>query len=301
MLAEHDSWVSRYVSMAKNRPALDREEELRLARRWKNEGDRAARDVLARTLVQTVVAIAFKYRRYGTELSELIAEGNVGLLHAISKFDPERGNRLVTYAAHWIRAYVLECVLRSWSVVGGGSGALRTKVFFKLRRERARIANLVGDAEEAERLLAERMETSPERVRRMLQQVELRDMSLDASPQGDTTTRFIDAIASDERNQEELAVSAETTRDAREKVEHALGMLDARERFIVEKHLMADREEELSLAEVGRLLGVSRERARQLEARARRKLRLHVKRLETARAPQPRSFGLGPRTGARAA
>src|SRR5262245_31681415 len=100
MLAQHDSWVTRYVSMAKNRPALDREEELRLARRWRNEGDRAARDVLARAHVHTVVAIAFKYRRYGIELSELIAEGNVGLLHALSKFEPERGNRLVTYAAH---------------------------------------------------------------------------------------------------------------------------------------------------------------------------------------------------------
>lgn len=303
MLALHDSWVTRYVSMAKNRPALEREEELRLARRWKDDGDRAARDLLARAHVHTVVAIAFKYRRYGIELSELIAEGNIGLLHAISKFEPERGNRLVTYATHWIRAYILECVLRSWSIVGGGYGALRTKVFFKLRRERARIANLVDNAEEAERLLAERMETSPERVRRMLQQVELRDTSLDGSFPGDPTSRLIDAVPSDEQSQEELVLGAEATRQARSTIQSALGSLDERERFVLERHLMADPEEELSLAEIGRRLGVSRERARQLEARARRKVRLHVKRLETgrARAPQSRSIGFGSRPGARAA
>ena len=299
----HDSWVTTYISMAKNRPALDREEELRLARRWKYDGDRAARDMLARALVQTVVAIAFKYRRYGIELSELIAEGNVGLLHAISKFEPERGNRLVTYASHWIRAYILECVLRSWSIVGGGAGALRTKVFFKLRRERARIANFVDDAAEAERLLADRMETSPERVRRMLQQVELRDTSLDGSPPGDPTSRLIDALASDEQSQEDFVLGAEAANNARATVQRALGLLDARERFVLERHLMADPEEELSLAEIGRLLGVSRERARQIEARARRKVRLHVKRFEAplTRARETRNIGFDSRPGARAA
>jgi RNA polymerase sigma-32 factor len=286
MLVENDPTLTRYKALVSNLPALERDEELALARRFRDAGDPIARDRLARSQLRTVVSIALRYRRYGLELSELIAEGNVGLVHALSKFDPERGNRLVTYASHWIRAYILESVLKSWSIVGGGSGALRTKLFFKLRRERARVANLVGEGEEAERLLAQRLDIEPEKLRVLLQQLEIRDLRLDASAgDGDSTARVVDTLPSLDRNQEELALRSEAAETARDAVGNALEALDERERFIVEQRFMADPEDQLSLAEIGRSLGFSRERARQLEARARRKLRARIVHLERGFAP----------------
>jgi RNA polymerase sigma-32 factor len=287
MLVETDPALTRYKSLVSHLPVLDRDEELALARRFKESGDAVARDLLARSQLRTVVSNALKYRRYGIDLSELIAEGNVGLVHALSKFDPERGYRLVTYTSHWIRAYILESVLKSWSIVGGGSGALRTKLFFKLRRERARVANLVGEGEEAERLLAQRLELEPEKLRVLLQQLEIRDLRLDAAAtDGDSSVRFVDTLPSLDRNQEEIALRSEAAEDARDTVGNALEALDERERFIVEQRFMADPEDQLSLAEIGRSLGFSRERARQLEARARRKLRARIVHLEHGTRPE---------------
>ena len=139
-----------------------------LTRRWSSHQDRAAADRLVRSHLRYVVAIALKYRRYGIPLSELIAEGNFGVVHALKKFEPERGNRFVTYAAYWIRAYILNYIIRSWSLVGVGSGALRSKMFFKLRRERVRITNLVGEGEEADEMLAQRFNMPTAQVTRMV-------------------------------------------------------------------------------------------------------------------------------------
>ncbi|HVR20780.1 MAG TPA: sigma-70 family RNA polymerase sigma factor [Polyangiaceae bacterium] len=289
--------------MTRNSPRLDREEELTLFRRWKDDGDSVAHDRLVRSLLRNVVAVALKYRSYGPELSELIAEGNLGLLQALEKFDPERGYRVVTYAEHWIRAYVLERVLRSWSIVGGGSGALRTKLFFKLRRERARITNVVGEGPEADRLLSQRLGIAPDRLDGLLRRIEARDLSLDGTVQQDGSMRWVDTLESLEVGQEERVVNEETTRRLRDVVGGALAFLDVRERFIVERHLMSDQDEELSLAEIGRNLGVSRERVRQLEARACRKLRRRLEELGKSRARERQPFGfdsaLSP--GARAA
>lgn len=283
MLVETEPTLARYKSFVSGLPMLDRDEELALARRFKETRDPVARDRLTRSQLRTVVSIALKYRRYGLDLSELVAEGNVGLVHALEKFDPDRGNRLVTYASHWIRAYILESVLRSWSLVGGGSGALRTKLFFKIRRERARVTNLVGEGEEAERLLAQRLDVQPEKLRVLLQQLDIRDLRLDGYADGDSSTRWIDLLPSLDHNQEEVALRSEAAEGAKEAVRPALEALDERERFIVERRFMADPEDQLSLAEIGRALGFSRERARQLEARARRKLRARIVHLEGRR------------------
>jgi RNA polymerase sigma-32 factor len=233
MLVETDPALARYKSFVRGLPELDRETEFSLARRFRRDGDPAARDELARSQLKSVVAIALGYRRYGVDLSELIAEGNVGLVHALSKFDPDRGNRLVTYASHWIRAYILESVLRSWSLVGGGSGALRTKLFFKLRRERALVANLVGEGEQAEELLAKRLDVKPEKLKTLLHQLENRDFRLDSPADGESSTRFVDTLPSLDRNQEEQALRSEAVESARDVVGSALTVLDERERFIV--------------------------------------------------------------------
>jgi len=206
----------------------------------------------------------------------LIAEGNFGIVHALTKFDLERGNRFVTYAAYWIRAYVLNHIIRSWSLVGVGSGALRSKMFFKLRRERVRIINLVGEGERADELLAERFNMSRERIQSMVRRLESRDVSLDARVFDDAVTTVVETLAAPTDDQEAMISSGQTSVNAREMVQTAVKTLDHRERYIAEHRLMADAEDELSLAEIGRRLGVSRERARQLESRTKRKLKQRI-------------------------
>ena len=281
------SSVSRYISYVRGIEQLSREDEGAVARKWLSEGDHEAADTLIRANLRYVVAIALTYRRYGLPLADLIAEGNFGLVHAVSKFNPDRGTRFVTYAAYWVRAYMLNYVIRSWSMVGVGSGPLRSKLFFRLRRERARIANLVGDNEEATRILAERFGESTEKIRSLANRLEARDVSLDARVFEDGTVAMLDTLESDEPSQEETVAHQQSHDRVKESLRDALCELDPRERFIVEVRMMADVDDALSLAEIGRRLGVSRERARQLEARAKRKLaeRLtHLRENETAAA-----------------
>jgi len=276
MAAEYDSALSRYMTMFQHYPKLDREQETLLYTAWRDAGDRRAKEQLIRSHLRYVVAIALKYRRYGLPLSELIAEGNFGIVHALTKFDAARGNRFVTYAAYWIRAYILNHIIHSWSLVGVGSGALRSKMFFRLRRERVRIINLVGEGEHADEILAERFNMSREQIQGMVRRLESRDLSLDAKVFDDAVTTVVETLASPTEDQESVFSSSQATVNAREVVQVALKTLDRRERFIVEHRLMADTEEEMSLAEIGRQLGVSRERARQLESRAKRKLRHRI-------------------------
>ncbi len=273
MAYEADPSISRYIAMVQSFPQLSREDELALAKAWTDRGDEAAADKLVRAHLRYVVAIALKYRRYGVPLSELIAEGNFGVVHALKKFQPDRGNRFVTYAAYWIRAYVLNYVIRSWSLVGAGSGALRSKMFFRLRREKVRVLNLVGDGEAADDLLAQRLGLSVDQVQAMLRRLEARDVSLDAKVFDDSGTALLDTLAAPGQDQEQALATRGLRDRLRDAVKEAVEELDERERFIVEQRLMADPEDELSLAELGRRLGVSRERARQLEARAKKKLR----------------------------
>jgi RNA polymerase sigma-32 factor len=278
MARQTDPSLTHYITAAHTYPELTREQEQALTNRWLSERDDGAREQLVRAHLRYVVAIAFKYHRYGLPLSELVAEGNFGLVHALQKFDSSRGTRFVTYASYWIRAYILNHVIRSWSMVGG-SGALRSKMFFKIRRERVRIANLVGDGEQADALLAQALDMPQAKVTAMVRSLEARDVSLDAPVFSDSATTLGDTLVAGEPNQEDGLVSSEVDGFAREAVNEALTGLDARERYIVEKRLMADSEDELSLADIGRTLGVSRERARQLEARAKKKLKTRITQL----------------------
>jgi RNA polymerase sigma-32 factor len=264
------SWVTHYASTVHGYATLSREEELELFRRWQGSSDEPARDALVRASLRHVVSIARKHQRYGVPVAELIAEGNFGVVRALAKFDPERGTLFMTYARHWIRACILEYVLQSWSVVS--SGVPRSKLFFKLRRERAKLSNLVGEGEHADALLAERMGVSRERLRDLLRRVDHRDFSLDAEVFADGGNSLISTLPASEPDQEQRALAGEFVSNAEDAVRDALAILDERERYIVEWRLLADRENELSLADIGRQLGVSRERARQLETRAKKKL-----------------------------
>lgn len=271
--AEKDVATSRFISSARAEDALSREEEVELARRFKATGDAKAAEKLVRANLKYVVAIALSYRRYGLRLADLVSEGNLGLMMALGKFDPERGVRFVTYAAYWSRAYILNYVIKSWSMVGGGSGPLRSKMFFKLRRERAMVSNLLGEGDEQKsmELLAERIGQSVEKTKELTRRLEARDVSLDVQQHEEGRTTLLDGLQDGRPTQEERYMEEERRDALRGALAEAVAQLDERERFIVEQRLMAD--EETSLAEIGRQLGVSRERARQLEARAKAKLK----------------------------
>lgn len=287
MTRQLDTQVTRYISHVHGYPQISREHEGELMKRWGETRDEAARSEIVQSHLRYVVAIALRYRRYGLPISELIAEGNFGIVHALEKFEPARGTRFVTYAAYWIRAYVLNHIIRSWSLVGVGSGALRSKMFFKLRRERVRITNLVGEGDHADELLAQTLALPKAKVVSMVRRLESRDVSLDAKVYDDSATTLGDTLVSGDISQEEALGATERGNYLQEAVKDALSALDTRERFIVEARLMADAEEELSLAEIGRRLGVSRERARQLEARAKRKLKSRIVELSSSRNHLP--------------
>lgn len=265
--------LTSYIRRVRKIEILSRQQEYEIADKWWRTRDRNAADQLIRANLRYVVAVALTYRRYGLSISDLIAEGNLGLVYALTKFNPERGTRFVTYATYWIRAYILNHVIYSWSLVGAGSGPLRSKLFFRLRREWARAENLVGDKQGAAQLLADRLGEPEDKVRAMTERLEARDVSLDMTLSDDSSTTMLDTLVSEELNQEDVIGNEQERERMEQSLNGALDELDPRERFIVESRLMADCEDMLSLAEIGRKLGVSRERARQLEARAKRKLR----------------------------
>ena len=266
------SSINRYMAEIQKIPTLSREEEHELALRVR-DSDPDAAERLVRANLRYVVPIALGYRRYGVRIADLISEGNVGLMTALVKFDPSRGTRFVTYAAHWIRAFMLDHVIRMYSMVGVGSGPLRSKVFFRLRREKARIAARTIDPEEATRMLAERFGTTPEKITVLAQRLEQRDVSVDVKAHDEGVATMLDTMASASPSQEERFFAHERADALGAKLRDAVAELDPRERYIVEVRMMAESSEELSLAEIGRRLGVSRERARQIEARAKAKLR----------------------------
>jgi RNA polymerase sigma-32 factor len=266
-----DSGTSQYIDRVRAIPLLDRETEHDIAVRAL-AGDAEAKNALVRANLRFVVAIALSYRRYGIRIADLIAEGNLGLMIAAGKFDPERGTRFVTYAGYWIRALILDLIVRSSTMVGAGSGPLRSKLFFRLRRERARIGNLVPDVHERNAILAQQFETSEEKMEEMLRRLDARDVSLDQPVHPESGVTMLDALEDETSATPEQATALhESGGRVKERLHAALSRLDKRELYIVQQRYMGD--EEVSLAEIGRELGVSRERARQLEARAKQKLR----------------------------
>mgnify|MGYP001199997663 CR=1 FL=1 len=280
------SSLSQYIARVQAIQPLSREREYELARLVRERDDREAARELVEANLRYVVAIALSYRRYGVRVADLVSEGNVGLMIALRKFDPDRGTRFVTYAAHWIRAYVLDHVIRAWSIVGVGAGPLRSKVFFRLRREKAKIMASTSDLVEVEEKLAERFGTTPEKITMLAHRLEARDLSLDTKVFDDGAATVLDTLPSGGPSQEDLYIGHERSSAIHEWVREAVEKLDPRERFIVQVRIMADGPDELSLAEIGRRLGVSRERARQLEARAKQKIKRHLEMCAGERASE---------------
>ena len=269
---EESAAQSTYIKKALKAPKLGREEELDLIRRYQQQDDQRCGDKLARAHLRTVVFLARKYQRYGVPMSDLISAGNVGLVHALGKFDPERGVRFRTYADYWIRAYMVRHMVRSWSMVTGGYSALEPRLFFKLRREAAKAKSLFGDTQEAEAALAEQLDLPVERLSTMLRRVQERDVSLDVPLTADASTTRLDLLVSQMANQEDVVSGAEARKRLREAVRAAIETLDDRERYIAENRLLVDSEDRLTLQDIGARYNVSRERVRQLEVLIKQKL-----------------------------
>jgi RNA polymerase sigma-32 factor len=271
--------LDRYIQQVRAIPKLSREEEHKLALRVR-EGDQDAADRLVEANLRYVIAIGLQYRRYGVKLGDLIAEGSVGLVTAVRKFDPHRGTRFVTYAGYWIRAFVLEAVVRSSTMIGAGSGPFRSKLFFRLRRERARLSNLIADPEELIAKLASDFDTTSEKMTELLRRLDQREISLDAPAYHDSDATLVEMLPGTFEPQDVVVERQRRQSGIELRLEGALSVLDDRERLIVEKRILSD--DSASLASLGRELGVSRERARQLEARAKKKLAEELKDLAPA-------------------
>jgi RNA polymerase sigma-32 factor len=258
-----------YLAEIRRIPLLTVEEERRLARAFR-EGDARAGHQLVAANLRFVVKVAFEYRAYGLRMPDLVQEGNLGLLRAVQKFDPDQQVRLISYAVWWIRAYLQNHILRSWSLVKLGTTQAQRRLFFSLaraRRELSRHPETPGDRDEIARSLL--VKTSE--VEEMSVRLEQRDQSLDLPLPGGAATRG-DRLPCGTPSAHDQLADAESRRRVGTGVQAALARLDERERYVVEQRLLA--EPPLSLRAVGDHLGVSRERARQLELRATGKLKV---------------------------
>jgi RNA polymerase sigma-32 factor len=268
-----DRETAQYIARVQALPALSKEEELALARELRDHGDQAAAQRIVATNLRHVVPLAMRYRRLGPPLSELIAQGNLGLLQALRRFDPARQLRFATYANHWVRAEILSYVLRTRTLVGGGRGDLRARYAFRLRRDHARPWSAQQGEDDSLSALAVEYGKTPAEISRLLARQEQRDASFDAPLAGGSELTLHDQLPANVRSGEELLSERTALPELSRAVAAATAELDERDRFIVEHRLMADDEAQLSLQEIGRRFGVSRERARQLEQRVKARLR----------------------------
>jgi RNA polymerase sigma-32 factor len=265
-----DDGYQAYLARLRRYEPLPRELERKLAERWVRRRDKKAAHRLVEANLRFVVKIANGYRNYGLRIDDLVEEGNLGLLEALRRFEPARGHRFMTYAAYWVRAYILAHVLKQRYLVGVGTGPMQSKLFFRLARERARLAASLGDEADLDVRLAATFGTTPERVRAMTGRMEGRDVSLDAEVGEGGRTRAVDLLVDESSSSEERCAAAERSRIVRARVHRALAELPQRERYIIEQRLLSD--DGKTLAEIGRELGLSRERVRQLEERVKVKL-----------------------------
>lgn len=253
---------------------LSEEEERRLARRWREDGDRAAAHALVRAHLPVVLHLARRYRGYGVPQEDLVAEGNVGLLRAVEKFDL-RGVRFKTYATWWVRAQMLAYVLRAGSLVTRATGATGAKFFFKLRSARARAETLLGPGHEGiDELLAQQFGVPVEQVK--LHSARLAsggDLSLDAKVSEDGETTALDLLASEAMGPEEEALGAERDALVHEVLQRTWKGLDERERAVLTERLLEDGGGEVTLGELGARFHLSRERLRQIEVRVKDRLK----------------------------
>ena len=271
--------LSRYLSEIRKFPMLEKNEEFMLARQWRDHEDTEAAERMVTSHLRLVAKIAMGYRGYGLPMAEVISEGNVGLMQAVKKFDPEKGFRLATYAMWWIRAAIQEYILRSWSLVKLGTTAAQKKLFFNLRRLKGEMQALEeGDLKpEQARLIAEKLNVTEAEVFSMNGRMSGSDASLNIPMGTDGDMEWQDWLADDEPGQAETFANRQELDSRMELLTRAMEDLSDRERHILTERRLID--EPKTLEELSDQYGVSRERIRQIEVRAFEKLQKTMKRL----------------------
>ncbi len=271
-----ESGLSRYLAEIKRFPMLEPQEEYMLAKRWREHGDREAAHKLVTSHLRLVAKIAMGYRGYGLPIGEVISEGNVGLMQAVRRFEPDKGFKLATYAMWWIRASIQEYILRSWSLVKMGTTASQKKLFFNLRKAKSRISALdEGDLRDDQvETIATRLGVAKQEVIDMNRRLG-GDASLNAPLREDGEGEWQDWLVDDSASQESVLADREETDTRLNALKNALRVLNPREKRIFEARRLAD--DPVTLEELSTEFGVSRERVRQIEVRAFEKVQAAVK------------------------
>ena len=283
-----ESGLTRYLEEIRRFPMLEPQEEFMLAKRWREHGDRDAAHKLVTSHLRLVAKIAMGYRGYGLPISEVMSEGNVGLMQAVKRFEPDKGFRLATYAMWWIKAAIQEYILRSWSLVKMGTTANQKKLFFNLRKAKSKISALEeGDLRPDQvKLIAKRLGVTEQDVvdmnRRLGGDVSLNAPIRDDGDSGEWQDWLVDEVS----NQETRLVEDEESDNRRKALGEALSALNERERRIFETRRLADGT--ITLGDLAAEFGVSRERVRQIEVRALEKVQRAVKnRVAVMETPAP--------------
>lgn len=283
-----ENGLTRYLEEIRRFPMLEPDEEYVLAKRWREHSDSAAAHRLVTSHLRLVAKIAMGYRGYGLPIGEVISEGNIGLMQAVKRFEPDKGFRLATYAMWWIRASIQEYILRSWSLVKMGTTANQKKLFFNLRKAKSQISAFEeGDLKpENAAAIATKLGVSQQEVVEMNRRLS-GDASLNAPLRDEGEGEWQDWLVDDSSDQESLLAESEETENRRAALAQALGVLNERERRIFEARRLA--EDQMTLEELSAEFGISRERVRQIEVRAFEKVqqaaRERVARVEAATRP----------------
>ena len=286
--------LTRYLQEIRKFPMLEPEQEYMLAKRWKEHEDPQAAHKLVTSHLRLVAKIAMGYRGYGLPLSELISEGNVGMMQAVKRFDPDRGFRLATYAMWWIRAAIQEYILRSWSLVKMGTTANQKKLFFNLRRAKSQISALdEGDLRPDQvKTIARKLGVTEQDVVDMNRRMG-GDASLNSPLRDQSEGEWQDWLVDDAASQESTLAEGEEAGNRLGALQEALSVLNPRERRIFEARRLAD--DPMTLEALSDEFGISRERVRQIEVRAFEKVQSAVKaRLARTESLQPQLEAAAP-------
>ena len=262
-----------YISEINRFSILSAEEEFKLAVRLKKFDDIEAAEKLIVSNLRFVVKIAHEYRNYGLKLADLIQEGNIGLMHAVKKFDPYKGYRLISYAVWWIRAYIQNYIIKSWSLVKIGTTQAQRKLFFKLNQAKKRLQGLSQKNPEFGEI-AESLGVRESEIEEMDLRLSNRDLSLDSYINEDGESTHIDFLTYDGEDQEMALIKKQEMDLVKRNIAGALANLNEKETYIIKNRVMTDSPK--TLQEIGNKYNITRERARQIEKQALKKLRLAI-------------------------
>jgi len=259
-----------YLVQINQFPLLNQEEEFKLAVRYRKYDDIEAAHKLITSNLRFVVKVAFEYKSYGVKLLDLIQEGNIGLMMAVKKFNPYKGYRFISYAIWWIRAYIQNFIIKTWSLVKIGTTQAQKKLFYKIGKVRKALeAN--GENEKKYELLAHDLDVTKEDIMEMEQRMSSRDLSLDAPFDESQELTHLELLKEESPNQEEAFAQEEEKKIREHEVQDAMRRLNEKEVYVLQNRIMA--EEPLTLQQIGHHLKLSRERVRQIESEALKKLK----------------------------